>query len=107
MGPKSSSESLLLGATCVGGEEGFSERGAGGGAGPIVRCRLAQLELLEMGEELRAWDCESGDGSWASSASCCRFRLARRWGGSSGPAVAIIASIVVLAVRLGVVKILL
>lgn len=88
MGPKSESESLLsLGGACGGGEEGFSERGPGGGAGPMVRRRLLSSALLEMGEELRDWGRGWG---WVSEASCWRFRLARIWGGRSGPAVAIL-----------------
>ena len=48
-GPKSSSESLLS-ASSSGGVVGRSERGAGGGAGPIIRRGAVSLEW---GDKLR------------------------------------------------------
>lgn len=55
----------------------------------MVRRRLLSSALLEEeGEELRDLGC--GLECWVSSVSCWRFLLARRWGGSSGPTVAMI-----------------
>lgn len=81
-GPKSSS-SLLLSPSCgcvVAGSVGRSSRGAGGIAGPITLLRLSAPSGLDDRFAPEAM----GDSSWACS-SCCRFRLARRCGGSSAP----------------------
>ena len=92
-GPKSSSEEELdassfssaFGDGFVGGS---SESGAGGGAGPMMRLRVCSLELAD---ELRG---RLGGMGWASSSSSAfRFRLARRWGGSSGPTVDMLGGI--------------
>lgn len=61
---------------------GRSERGAGGGAGPMVRRRLEVVEELE---ELR----ERGEGGDEGECSSERLRLAR-WGGKAGPTVGIL-----------------
>lgn len=85
-GPKSSSESdSSLRLSEFGAVGGSSERGAEGREGPRIRRRLAELEETE---ELR--DLEGGDGTGAWLSDSCRFRFARRWGGSSGPAVDIL-----------------
>jgi len=62
-----------------GGVEGRSERGAGGGAGPMMRRRL---EVVEEAEELR----EEGEGEEGGESSSERLRLVR-WGGRVGPTV--------------------
>lgn len=62
-----------------GGVEGRSERGAGGGAGPMMRRRL---EVVEEVEELR----EMGEGEGGEEGSSERLRLVR-WGGRVGPTV--------------------
>lgn len=60
-----------------GAVEGRSERGAGGGAGPMMRRRLEVVEELE---ELR----EGGEVGGGGECSSERLRLAR-WGGRTGP----------------------
>jgi hypothetical protein len=62
-----------------GAVEGRSERGAGGGAGPMMRRRL---EVVEEVEELR----EVGEGEGGGERSSERLRLVR-WGGRVGPTV--------------------
>lgn len=64
-----------------GGDEGRSERGAGGGAGPMMRRRL---EVVDEVEEL----CEGGEGG-GGECSSERLRLVR-WGGRVGPTVGIL-----------------
>lgn len=69
----------------LGAVGGSSERGAGGREGPRIRRRLPEPEETE---ELR--DLGGGDGTGEGLSGCCRLRFARRWGGSSGPAVDIL-----------------
>lgn len=84
-GPKSSSSLLLSSSSCLvssAGSVGLSSKGAGGMAGPATFLRFSEASS-GLGE--RCFAPEAVPGAFSLSSSCCRFRLARRWGGRAAP----------------------
>lgn len=85
-GPKSSSPLLLSSSSCLvssAGSVGLSSKGAGGMAGPATFLRFS--EASSGLAERCCFAPEAVPGAFSDSSSCCRFRLARRWGGRAAP----------------------